>query len=207
MKRIILILLTLFIIGLNLNAQTHNVTQKDSTTKRYINDEYNFSFDLPDDWVILEVANMKIAVENGMQLIKPNKKGLSEINKSVNLTENLINLSKSPLGTPGNAVLICAVEINQTPQATIQQSATATENSFVNNFGYTVVTASKKTLLGNKAFMVIKIKKKVTSEIELFQTIYIRKIGNKVLQFVLTFTQSADSDIMEKALKTLKFSK
>ena len=204
-KRLLPVFVFLLIFTTSLAAQNTPDSQISSKEKFYKNYLYNFTFEIPSDWIELKNEDSKIYAQVGKEFLKPNKKGETQLEKSIELTEILLNISKLPPGTPGNATLICAVEINQTPEATIQQSALATENAFVKNFGYTIDSSPKKTELGKQIFMLIKIKKKITPEITLYQSIYIKKIGKQILQFVLSYTQPDDGELMEKSLKTLKF--
>ena len=204
-KRLLPVFVFLLIFSTSLVAQNTPDSQISSKAKFYKNYLYSFTFEIPSDWIELKNEDSKIYAQIGKEFLKPNKIGETQLEKSTELTEILLNISKLPPGTPGNATLICAVEINQTPDATIQQSALATENAFVKNFGYTIETSAKKTELGAESFMMIKIKKPITKETTLYQSIYLKKIDKQILQFVLSYTQPNDGELMEKFLKTLKF--
>jgi hypothetical protein len=199
------ILILILVFTMNLAAQHDSGNKNNLETNQYKNATYNFSFEIPDGWVKHLNEDSKIFAQAGKEALKPNKSGETQLNQSLELTQTLLMLSKFPVGTPDNASLVCAVEQNPTPDATIEASAIATQNAFVKNFGYTLESSAKKTQLGNRSFMKIKLYRKFTPEITLYQTIYLRKAGNKVLQFVLSYTKSADGELMEKSLKTLEF--
>lgn len=206
---IICILISIFYAAVAAQTSSVGVVKpKDGSKGRiYQNYLYNLSFETPAGWTEISSDDSKFLAEAGKEILKPNQKGEAELEKSMQLTQVLLHITKFPLGMPENASFICAVEVNQTPQATIAQTAVATQQSFVKDFGFTVISPAKQTTLGDRIFFSIKMKKAVGPEITVYQSIYLRKIGDKVLQFVLTYTKPEDGNVMEKSLQTLKFTK
>lgn len=199
MKRAIGIFILTLMCGAIINAQTA------SEKNVYRNYFYKFSLEKPSGWTEISSEDSMLYVEGGKKIVKPTAKGERELAKSVELTQILLSLAKYPPGTPDNASMICAVEVNQTPQATIAESALATEQAFAKEFGYTITAPAQSTTLGGKAFYSIKMKKAVVPGVVLYQAIYLRKAGDKILQFVMTYTKPEDGQTMEKSLQTLKF--
>lgn len=211
LKGLTMIFLLVTIFSFAVIAQTSPASggkpQTVSKGKVYQNNLYNFNFETPAGWTEIASEASKPLAEAGKEMLKPNRKGQAELEKSLQLTQTLLHLAKYPIGTPRNASLICAVEINQTPEATIEQTALASQQAFANNFGYTITVPAKQIMLGGRNFFLFKVKKDFETGVTLYQSIYLRKIGNKVLQFVLSYTNPEDGEVMEKSLQTLKFTK
>lgn len=182
-----------------------NQPQTDSKPKIYRNYLYKFSFELPQGWTEISSEDSKIYAEVGTTMLKPNEKGKKQAEESSKNTQILLNTSKNAPGMLENVSLICAVETGTSPDVTIEETALATQLAFQNNFGYTIASSAKKTKLGNGEFYAIKLSRAIAPNLKLFQTLYLRKIGDVVLQFVVTHTNEADTEIVEKSLQTLKF--
>lgn len=182
-----------------------NQPQTNSKPKIYQNYLYKFSFETPDGWTEISSDDSKIYFEVGKTMLNPNEKGKKQAEKSSENTQILLNTTKNAPGMLENVSLICAVETNTSPDVTIEQTALATQFAFQNNFGYTIVSSAKKTKLGNGEFYAIKLSKTIAPDLKLFQTLYLQKIGDSVLQFVITYTNEDDAKIVEKSLQTLKF--
>lgn len=198
-----LFFILILVFTMNLAAQQATDIQNNQKPKLYKNYLYNFSFEMPSGWI--EHNN-----EDSLALFEASKKQhnktvQSELEKSMDDTQILLNISKFAIGTPDNASMIVAVEVNRTPQATIEQTAAASERFFNKDLGYEIVSNAKRLQLGNQDFMMLKLRKEPIPGVTVFQTVYLNKTGNQVLQFVLSYIKPSDGELMEKSLQTLKF--
>lgn len=173
----------------------------------YRNSIHKFSIVKPEGWIETETEAVKANINVGKAIMQPNKKGSREIDESINRTQILFSLLKYPAGTLENASLACAIETSSTPNATAAQTALATQESFRQNYGYTLVSPAKPITLGGAAFYMIKMEKAINSEITLRQRIYIRKTSKGYLQFVMTAVNVEDEAVMEDALQSFKIIK
>lgn len=178
-------------------AETENI---------YSNPSLKFSLTLPKDWIEISKDATSIiadfAKDNDKTISNTGKK---QIDESLERTKVLFHYSKSPIGS---ATFIGALERNPNDsKITLYQIAVVSQQSFVKNLGYTIITPAKSTTINGTAFYMFDMKKQSILDETLYQRVYMKKSGIYLLEFVLTYKDEDSKRIMEGSLKTLKFTK
>lgn len=174
----------------------------------YKNERFNFNLTLPENWVEISKSDSMMFAE----IVKEadpslTRKGKSELESSLKKTEILFHYSKKPIGAKDNASYVCAVEPVGVTRATMRQIAVASQQNFDRNMGYEITTPAKRILINGAEFYLIEMKKQNEMGAIVYQSIYLRKIGNVVLQFAFTYSEQESLKTMKSSLETIRFGK
>jgi hypothetical protein len=169
----------------------------------YQNNFFNFTLDLPADWILATQEDTDLLKEGAKEKMKQDKKPGDQT--SFKRTAFLFSLTKNAIGSMDNASIIAAAEVGPPVKATLQQVAAATVLNFVAKSGYQLEAPTKYVKIGGRTFAVIQIKKELIPGVTLHQKFYMTPSRGYFIEFVGSFTKPADSTVFDEMVKSLKF--
>ncbi len=178
------------------------------TSEVYENKYYKFQMKLPAGWNKISADDsssmVKLAKEFDTNITAEGKKG---VERSIENSTILLHYTKHPLGTRNNSVLIGGVEKVENNDATTREIAIASELNFKQNFGHKVVKPTEEINLAGKDFSYFTLSQELNG-VTFRQRMYLLKLSNtEIFQIIFTFFNESDLAEMEKAVKTLEFTK
>ncbi len=171
----------------------------------YQNNFFNFSMNLPKDWLFINQEDTDLIKEESRSRAGQQKN--SGIETSFKRTIFLFNLAKNEIGALDNASIIGAAESISVVKATLAQIANATALNFVKNSGYTMIEPIKYQKVDKTTFAVIHLKKAGSFGIVLYQKLYLSRAKDYIIEFVATYTNANDLLPFEDSFKTFKLLK
>lgn len=166
-------------------------------------DYLGFSFDLPKDWIVFskeESDLLKQSVRENTNITKPQNRELLKL--SLDRTRILVVMTTDPAKSATTASLAVGAENLGFSNFDINSAIKNIEQFAVQREGKTITLKPEIVTINGVKFARLE---NYQSELKIKQRLYLANIKGLALEFVFTYSNEADLEVMEQSLRTVSF--